>query len=467
MKNNVRFKQIVKKICVFIPVLLFASVLCSFSQESTPEEPNIVFILAENISTEIGCYGFPSVKTPNIDKLASEGVLYSKAFTTASVCSPSRAAMMVGAYQIKTNTQHLRMNINRHLSHPYRAFTYYLRQAGYYTALGCGYSEKTDMNFTPKEGEFFGFDGKDWSEREEGQPFFAQITLKITDRGEHWYTEDPQIEPNSIKLPPELPEHAVCRDDFARYLSQIQKMDGQVGEILNRLKSEGLIENTIVIWMADNGRDAIRGMDWLYDPGIQVPLIIRWPQKNEEGIVNDDLVCSLDVIATILYAAGIEVPDHMDGNPLFGPHRVKRKYIYAARDRIDEAVDRIRCVRSKRYKYIRNYMPEKGYYEKKYAMDNNPTLQLAKMLFEKGGLTSEQRQHMSLIKPDEELYDLKNDPHEFHNLAKDPKHQKTLATYSKLLDQWIEDTGDAGQYQEKREDALETDWFNYKEVYGK
>ncbi|RLD67114.1 MAG: hypothetical protein DRI98_12885, partial [Bacteroidetes bacterium] len=145
-------------------------------------QPNIVLLLIENISTELSCYGEPDIWTPNIDKLAEEGVRYTQAFTTSSVCAPSRAAMMTGTYQIKSNTQHLRMNPDRNLPLPYRAFTHYLREGGYFTALGCGYSSKTDINFSPREGKINGFDGTDWSERAENQPFFAQITLDITHR---------------------------------------------------------------------------------------------------------------------------------------------------------------------------------------------------------------------------------------------------------------------------------------------
>ncbi|MEA3479490.1 MAG: sulfatase [Bacteroidota bacterium] len=430
-------------------------------------QPNIVLLLIENISTELSCYGEPDIKTPNIDRLAEEGVRYTQAFTTSSVCAPSRAAMMTGTYQIKSNTQHLRMNRNRNLPLPYRAFTHYLREGGYYTALGCGYSAKTDINFSPREGNIDGFDGDDWSKRAENQPFFAQITLDITHRGKHWYTDDPQIDPASITLAPETPDHKICRDDFARYLSQIQKMDIQVSEILHRLDKEGLSNNTLVIFMGDNGADLFRGMDWLYDAGIHVPLIIRWPGQLEQGMVNNHLISSLDVIATILQIAGINIPDHFDGFPIFGSDVIHRDYIYAARDRVDEAIDRIRCVRSKQFKYIRNYMPERGYYEKRWAVENNPTLDVGKELHLKGKLTPEQELHMADTKPEEELYDLKNDPHEFQNLVENSNFQTTLETMRKLMDEWIDDTGDCGQFQEKREDALETEWFIYDEVYGK
>jgi arylsulfatase A-like enzyme len=434
-------------------ILVILLSFCSFftfctgpaSKQEAEIKPNIVFILIENISTEWSCYGEPLIQTPNIDNLAKEGVLFAYAFTTSSVCAPSRAAMMTGAYQIKTNTQNLRMNRDR---------------------IGCGYSFKTDINFSPREGDVFGFDGNDWSERQEGQPFFAQITLDITHRGDHWYTEDPQIDPFAVTLPPEIPDHEICRDDYARYLTQIQKMDLQVAEILHRLDEEGIKNNTVVILMGDNGRDLFRGMDYLYDAGIHVPLTIRWPGNLDPGTKNNELISSMDIIASIFDIAGAEIPEHFDGYPIFGSQVYKRDHIFAARDRVDEAVDRIRCVRTKQFKYIRNYMPERGYYYKRWAVENNPTVNVAKDLYAQGKLTPEQQLHMAKIKPIEELYDLEKDPHEFNNIAEDPSYQSTLEEMRMLIDDWIEKTGDTGQFREKREDVLETEWFNYDEVYG-
>jgi arylsulfatase A-like enzyme len=456
------------KIIIVLPAFCFCLTFCnrSTTDQEVEHQPNIVFILVENISTEWSCYGEPLVQTPNIDHLAQEGVLYNLAFTTSSVCAPSRAAMMTGAYQIKTNTQNLRMNRERKLPEPYRAITHYLRQAGYFTAIGCGYSFKTDINFSPREGKVFGFDGNDWSERPEGQPFFAQITLDITHRGDHWYTEEPSINPDAVILPPEIPDHEICRDDFARYLTQIQNMDLQVSKILKRLEEEGIEDKTVVILMGDNGRDLFRGMDYLYDAGIHVPLVIRWPGKLDPGTVNNELISSLDIIASILHIAGADIPEHFDGHSIFGSQAIKRNHIFAARDRVDEAVDRIRCVRTKRYKYIRNYMPEKGYYYKRWAVENNPTVNVVMALYDEGKLTPEQQLHLAKIKPLEELYDLETDPHEFNNVAEDPSYQTNLEEMRQLIDEWIEKTGDTGQYREKKEDVLETKWFNYDEVYG-
>lgn len=495
-KNMIEYTFIImnkiKKLEVFTCFLILLMLQSKMIFASTKDDrPNIIWIMAENIGTELGCYGAPDVKTPNLDNMADKGTLFTSAFTTAPVCSPSRAAMMTGVHQIRTNTQNLRMNTSRELPEPYRAITHYFRKAGYFTALGCGFSGKTDINFQPREGKIDGFDGRDWKQRKKGQPFFAQITLNITHRGNHWYSNTPDLVPypkmdhyrapivyipgykdnidaGEVVLPQILPDHPVVRDDWARYLTQIQKMDIQVGEIVQRLKDEGIYDNTMIVFISDNGLDHYRGEYWLYDRGIQVPMIIKWPKsfsRCEKWQRCDDLVSAIDISATVLDIAGIQVPDHFDGVSFIRPEN-RRKYIYAARDRIDSRVERIRCVRSLRYKYIRNYRPEIGYLETEWVMINNPSLNVIHNLYLSGNLTPSQSLHMNFVKPKEELYDLHEDPLELNNLANSVMHASVLREMRGLLDGWIEDTGDTGQFPEKREDAQETIWFNYDEVYG-
>ncbi|MEQ6119852.1 sulfatase [Reichenbachiella sp. MALMAid0571] len=470
-------------------IALIALIFQSCSQEEDKSRPNIVWIMAENIGTDLGCYGDPAVKTPNLDKLANEGVLYNQMFTTAPVCSTSRTSMMLGVHQIRFNGHNHRTKRNKELPSPFMPITYYLRKAGYYTAVGCGFAGKTDVNFKIPKDKPVGFDGKDWKSRQEGQPFFAQITLPITHRGNHWYADSPdeitypeqyapgapyyfrsefthQVSPDSVVLPPYVPDHPVVRDDWARYLTQIEKMDVQVGDILQRLEDEGIAENTVVIFISDNGADHYRGEYWLYDRGIQVPMIVRWPNKLKTGSKSNDLISSVDISATVLDIAGIDVPEHLDGVPFIGQNAKKREYAYASRDRIDDQVDRIRCIRSNDFKYIRNYMPEKGYQETGWILEHNPALKAIKSLYEKDSLSPAQALHMADVKPEEELYDLKNDRYELNNLAASPNYKKTLEKMRLLLNNWIEETGDKGQFREKKEDAAEEKWFSYDKVYG-
>lgn len=414
-----------------------------FAAELYGRRPNIVWIMAEDMCPDLACYGTPVVKTPNLDRMAAEGIRYTHAFVTGPVCSASRSAMITGMHQTS-------IGAHNHRSHrgdgyalpaPVRLITDYLREAGYYTTN----NGKTDFNFKTDGAPF---DGKDWKERKEGQPFFAQITLGVTHRNFSRDKTNP-IDPAKVLIPPYYPDHPVTRRDWADYLESIQLMDGQVGELLHRLEADGIADNTVVFFIGDNGGCHVRGKQWLYDGGIHVPLIVRWPGTIKSGRVREDLVSTIDVSATILKLAGIEPPSYMEGQVLLGPAAKKREYVVAARDRCDETVDCIRCVRTRQYKYIRNFMPERPYTQfNAYKARQYPVVTLLEVLHERGELTEAQARWMARRRPDEELYDLIDDPHEIHNLAADPKHRMKLIELRAILDRWILETKDQGQIPE-------------------
>ena len=426
-----------------------------FFQEK--DRPNILWIVSEDISPDVGCYGTAADETPNLDKLARQGVRYNNAFTTAPVCSASRSAMITGMYQTSVGIHHHRSHRDDGytLPAPVRLITEYFREAGYFTANvktaapGVRGSGKTDFNFKFKNA----FDGSDWNQRKAGQPFFAQLSINVTHRGAHWKglrkkLKNP-VDPAKVKLPPYYPDHAIARDDWATYLDSIQVMDQYVGKILKRLDDEGLTGNTVVIFIGDHGRCHVRGKQWLYDGGIHIPLIIRWPGRLKAGQVCNDLVSAIDISATVLKIAGIKPPKYMEGRVFLGPSAKKRDYIIAARDRCDETVDRIRCVRTKQYKYIRNFMPERPYTQiNRYKERSYPMLLLMKKLHSEGKLTPVQALFMAPRKPDEELYDIQEDPYEIRNLEDSQQNQKTLNKMRKILGKWIKDTGDKGQFPE-------------------
>jgi arylsulfatase A-like enzyme len=258
----------------------------------------------------------------------------------------------------------------------------------------------------------------------------------------------------AVELPPYFPDHPDCRRDWAMYLDAMEKMDAQVGEILERLEREKLAQNTVVIFIGDNGRCHLRGKCWLYDAGIRVPLIIRWPQTIAAGTVNDEMISMIDVSATILDIAGARPPAVLDGHPILGPRARRRDHIFAARDLIDEVMDHIRCVRTRRYKYIRNYTPENGYRECLYVQKHRPMLALIRDLNARGELSAVQRLILAETKPAEELYDVQKDPHEVNNLADSPAHRTILRRLQELLDDWIVDTGDSGLSQMNRKERL-------------
>ena len=438
------------------------------------DRPNILWILSEDISPDLSCYGTPVVQTPNLDELARQGIRYTNAFTTSPVCSPSRSAMITGMYQTSIGAHHHRSHRDDGytLPEPVRLITDYFRQAGYFTANvttaapGVQGSGKTDFNFTVKGKPF---DGTDWNQRKLAQPFFAQLSISMTHRGGHWKNLHEQIsnlvDPAKVKLPPYYSDHSVARQDWATYLNSIQLMDEYIGKILKRLADEDLAKNTAVIFIGDNGRCHVRGKQWLYDGGIHIPLIIRWPGRLQADQVCDHLVSAIDISATVLRIAGIQPPGYMQGQVFLEPDRdgnwkpvKKRDYIIAARDRCDETIDRIRCVRTQRYKYIRNFMPERPYTQKnRYKEQSYPMLALMKELHAQGKLTPAQTLFMAPRKPDEELYDIQSDPYEIHNLARLPEHQVTLEKMRALLEKWIEDTSDMGQFPEKLSAITERD----------
>ncbi|MGV3557436.1 sulfatase family protein [Larkinella arboricola] len=446
-------------------LLLFLSTGLSVSVRPADEplftqRPNILWILSEDISTELACYGTPVVQTPNLDQMAKDGIRYTNAFTTAPVCSPSRSAIITGMYQTSIGAHNHRSHRDDgyKLPAPVKPITDYLRQAGYYTvnvktaAPGVTTPTKTDFNFLPDHPVF---DGTDWNQRQPGQPFFAQLTIDETHRGKAWKTvvkqHESHIRPEDVVLPPYYPDHPVARADWATYLESIQLMDSYVGKILQRLKDEGIADNTVVIFSGDNGRCHARDKQFLYEGGIHVPLIIRWPGKLKAGQVNTDLISAIDISATILKLAGVTPPAYLDGRVMLGKDAKKRDYIIAARDRMDETVDKMRCVRDKRFKYIRNYRPEVPYMQPNaYKETEYPMWNLLKELNQQGKLTSAQALFVAPTKPTEELYDLQADPHELSNLAASAKHQKTRDRMRTILDTWVRETNDQGQYPEEK-----------------
>jgi len=488
---------------VFIPIVLSISG-CGPQQKDRPalppDRPNILWIVAENIDLDLGCYGAGNVHTPNIDKLARNGIRYTNVFSTSPVCAPSRSAFMTGIYQTTTNTHNMRSHRedNFRLPDSVRPITHRLADAGYFTANISTIGERTvgtgklDLNFV-NEGPIY--DSENWDELKDNQPFFAMINTPeveydIYDRKSaekervKWVGEDehPQIAtPENVTPPPYYPDHPIVREEWARYLNSVSGMDIRVGWILEQLAADGLIDNTIIMFFSDNGRLEARGIHWLWDSGIHVPLIISWP-KNFEAPPRyspdraiDDVISLLDITATTLSVAGIEKPVGMQSRIFLGERTdTARTYAFSARDRIDETVDRVRSVRGKRYHYIRNFIPNMGFpslnrYKEKCFL----VKPLMRELYAAGKLTGPPAELME-SPPAELLYDTQTDPYEINNLAdsEDPEVQAILAEMRAELDQWIERTGDLGADLEPAEIVepfeLEMhDWFGTPDWYLK
>lgn len=434
---------------------------CSFAtrSQSTADgdliRPNILWIIAEDTCPDLGCYGNRWVKTPHLDRLARQGIRYTNVFTTSPVCSASRSGFMTGMYQTSIGAH----NHRSHRDDGYRlprgvhVITDYLRDAGYFTAnlkkvgdprWGSG---KNDFNFLVDKP----FDGTHWSQRQPGQTFYAQVSFNEPKPGD-WadnatlLAPKQRVNPAELTLPPYWPDHPVIREAFGNYLDAVTRLDSRVGFILNQLETDGLADNTIVFFFADHGQAMVRCKQWLYDGGIHIPLIVRLPGRGQAGTIRTDLVSAIDITATTLKLAGIKRPSNLEGQVFLGDERdPPREYVVAARDRCDETVDRIRCVRTKKFKYIRNFMPELPYTQlNRYVEQKFATMSVLRQLHAAGKLTPEQELFMASHRPAEELYDLQSDPHEVRNLSSSAQHSATLKQMRAILDQWIARTDDKG-----------------------
>jgi N-sulfoglucosamine sulfohydrolase len=463
------------------------------SSFAADRRPNIVWIVGENLSHDLGCYGARHVLTPHLDRLAAEGVRFTNAFATNPACAPSRSAFMVGMYQTTTDTHHMRSHRSDAFRLPpgVRPLTHRLQDAGYFTAnvktitgheVGTG---KLDLNFV-NEGPIYLSD--DWTALKSHQPFFAQINsveteYDIYDRQSaaktrvEWVGERvhvPHAKPPAVSPPPYYPDHAITREEWARYLNSVSGMDVRIGRVLDQLRHDGLEDDTIVLFFGDNGRLEPRGIHWCYDSGLRVPLIVRWPRKFPPpagfapGTVSEQIVSLIDLTATTLDLAGISRPPLMQGRVLWGTHAdAPRHYAFAARDRIDETVQRIRSVHDRRFHYIRTlsagptFASLNRYKEKCFLI-----LPLMRDLEQRGQLAGPPLELMQRRGPCEELYDTTTDRDEIHDLfgSTDPQHREALVRLRAALDTWMVETGDLGAIPEPAEvvapfEKEMHDWF--------
>jgi arylsulfatase A-like enzyme len=432
------------------------------------DRPNILWIHAEDMGPELGFLGTPELDTPNLDRLAGEGVYCSNCFTTSPVCSPSRSAFNTGMYQWTIGAHNHRSHRPDDPSEPnplpdgVRVVSDWLRDAGYTTGnlvdlpFGVSGTGKTDWNFT-YHGE--PYDTDDWEDLLGADPFFGQINFSETHRGEQWDTAHERIDetadPDSVDLPPYYPDRETSREVWAQYLNTAMALDKKVGAVLDGLEEAGVADDTAVFFMPDHGRAMVRGKQFPYDSGLHVPLIARIPGRfappgYEPGTTHDELVSGIDLPATTLHLAGAGVPDRMQGRPVWAGE--PREYVLGGRDRGDETVDRVRSVRTRRYRYVRNFEPGKPLLQRnRYKQANYPILWLLRSLDGEGELEPEQAALLADERPPEELYDVRADPWETNNLAGDPAHRERLRDLRALLDRRLSATDDRGRLPEDPE----------------
>ncbi len=439
--------------------------------DTAEKRPNILWLFIDDQDPRYGCYGEELVKTPNIDALAAEGVLFERAYVPVPVCAPCRSALITGSYPIRLGTHNMRSSrdpsVPIYLPDGVETVPELFRNAGYAT-FNRG---KDDYNFIYDRSELYsigvgpgrvdavnwkGLRGEgDWSEVPKDTPFFAQIeppggkgTVGLAE-GMAAIGATP-VDPADVTVPPQYPDIPEVRHKIAEHLNTMQRTDYEVGRIIDRLKADGLWENTVIFLFSDHGSDMPRAKEFCYEEGLRVPLIIAAPGMKETvkpGTVRTDLTSLMDVAATSLALAGLEVPEHMDAKDLFAGD-YKRDYIYASRDRCSWTIDRIRSIRGDRYHYIRNFMTDRPLMQWNYR-STLPISTKIEAMYKNGELTPAQALPYG-ERPPEELYDMHSDPDQTINLANDPEHKAALEKMRALLAEWMADTGDKGQYPESR-----------------
>ena len=424
--------------------------------------PNIVWISNEDMSPRLGAYGDPLARTPNLDRLAQGSVTFTRAFTTAPVCAPSRAAIITGMYQTAIGAQHMRTTEDRvpELPGPYlavppfyvKAFPEYLRAAGYYTSNRA----KTDYQFGVPFTIWDDLGPKaHWRNRSSNDvPFFSVFNIEVTHESRLFpgsaEGKKPLItDPSAVRVPPYYPDTPLVREDLARHYDNIAEMDRQVGEILAALEADGLAEDTIVFYWSDHGDGLPRAKRSLYDSGLHVPLMIR-PSPAlgpaiAAGTTSDSLVSFIDLAPTVLSLAGVDVPAHLPGRTLVGPGEAPQPdFVFAARDRMDIEYDMMRSARDGRFLYIRNFLPEVPYAGFIPYRNQSVIMQELLRLHAQDALSGAAALWLRSSKPAEELYDTQADPHQVVNLAPDVSHRKTLERMRRAVTAWMEAVGDQG-----------------------
>jgi arylsulfatase A-like enzyme len=438
-------------------------------------QPNIIWLVAEDQSPDFfPMYGDNTIALPHLEVLAKEGVTFMNAYAPVPVCAPARSAIITGMYPTTLGTHNMRTynayvtdnqpNIGIPSYSPIvpqgvKMFTEYLRRKGYY----CTNGPKEDYNFKKLESAW-DESGKEahWRKRAKGQPFFSVFNFGVCHESQVWARGKDSlfVDPEKLPVPPYFPDNAVIRHDLAVNYSNLKRLDDQVGAILSQLKEDGLYDNSIIFFYGDHGGPFPRHKRALYESGTKVPMIIKFPKNAKASSRDNRFFSFIDLAPTVLSLAGIEPPKVMQGKAQFGPFEVaqKAKYTFHSSDRFDELYDRIRSVRSRRYKYIKNFNPKTSNAMPVAYREQMPMMQNLRLIHAQGKLDTVQALWFQTPKPDEELYDLENDPHELRNLAGNIELQDTLRHLRSVLTDWIIETKDLGEYPEKE---LVAEWLPY------
>lgn len=432
-------------------ILLLALLVFFGCKNAIPEElPNILWIVSEDNSPFLGCYGDELAVSPNLDGLASEGFLYTHAYANAPVCAPARNTIITGVYASSNGNQHMRSKYA--LSETVRMYPEYLKKLGYY----CSNNSKTDYNTNSQPDDLWDESSKQahYSKRGENQPFFHIKNIGTSHESsihKSVPTDELMHRPEEMKLPPYHPDTEDMRHDWAQYYDKITAMDGEVGEILKQLEEDGLAENTIVFYYGDHGGVLGRSKRFVYESGTHVPFIVRIPEKykhlypaKQPGSEVNRIISFVDLCPTLLSITGIPVPDYLQGNAFLGMQKTEDpEYAFMFRGRMDERYDMCRAVRDQQYRYKKNYNPHRIYGQRIRYLWRAPSLRS----WEEAYLAGECNEAQSIFwntKPHEELYDTENDPWEVNNLAGDPAYKDILDRMRTANKEWLLRISDAG-----------------------
>lgn len=472
-------------------ILVLSTTINSCIPKTQPEQINVLWLVAEDLSSMyLSMYGDSSAFTPNLNRLADEGVVYTNAYSVSGVCSPSRFTLATGVYPNSAGAHNMRTLVQQPSARKKGLIDYQvvlpkdvkmvseiLRMNGYYTTN----NDKEDYQFFKSE---LAWDESSkfahWRNRLDGDtPFFSVFNFFVTHESNMWNfdyqlsdlsTFPPKRNDSSthseinneveypllfrsgtnIVIPPYLPQNEVGIKSMQRLYTNIMRLDTGVGKILDQLEEDGLLDNTIIFFYSDHGGPLPRQKRLLYDSGLKVPLIIRYPNKMRAGTIDDRLISFVDFPSTLLSIANIEPPDFMQGQAFEGKYRSKteRQFIHAHADRFDESTDMIRAIRDKRYKYLKNYYPDKPYYLPLDYRENMDIMKELLQMRDSNKLDSNQALWFRQEKDDEELFDTQNDPHELNNLANDTSYHDHLVGFRNELDRWTQEIGDKGDIQE-------------------
>ncbi|QGY46946.1 sulfatase-like hydrolase/transferase [Maribellus comscasis] len=440
------YKRMINIKFLLLLVMILSGLFCSSSE--IKNNPNVLWIVIEDASCHISCYGGKAIQTPNIDALAAEGVRFENAFVTAPVCSPSRSALVTGMYQNTIDAHNHRSQRSKGKGTNLAYVESFILPAeiplasklfedeGYFVTNENinGKSGKEDYNFDNK----IIYSGKSWKDCPKGKPFFTQIQLKGgKNRKTRANTED-------FKLPPYYFEDSIMRNDWKEYLGSWLDTDENVKQIVADLKAAGVYENTLIFLLTDHGISHLRGKQFLYDEGIKVPLIVKFPNDRFKGTVRNDMVKHIDLLPSSLAFAGLQIPENIQGKNIFAKNYQKQEYIFSSRDRCDETTDIIRAVRTEKLKYIRNFLSYRPHAQRNQYKDQKEISKHTRELFALNKLNKLQAQFYNPTRPTEELYDLEKDPFEIHNLAFDPAYQAELKKLRSVLYNWMTQINDPG-----------------------